>query len=60
MRINFEAKRGEVVVIGRKQEMRVGRRKRGGSKKVKMPRVEFDMDAVKEIKKRKKRSQKRR
>jgi hypothetical protein len=52
--IDFKSKRGEVMVIKRKQG------KRGGSKKVKMPRVEFDMDAVKEIKKRKKRSQKRR
>lgn len=34
--------------------------KRRGSKKVKMPRVEFDMDTIKEIKKRKKRSRKRR
>ena len=42
------------MVIKRKQL------KRGGSKKVKMPRVEFDMDAVKEIKKRKKRSKERR
>jgi hypothetical protein len=40
--------------------MRVERRKRGGSKKVKMPRVEFDMEAIKEIKKRRKRSKKRR
>jgi len=40
--------------------MRIRRTKRGGSEKIKMPRVEFDMDAVKEIKKRKKRSQKRR
>lgn len=39
--------------------MRVGRRKRRGSKKVKMPQVEFDLEAIKEIKKRKKRSQKR-
>jgi hypothetical protein len=51
--IDFKAKRGEVMTIKRKQVKR-------GSKKVKMPRVEFDMDAVKEIKKRKKRSQKRR
>ena len=41
--------------------MRVGREKRAGAKKVKMPRVEFDMKAIKEIiKKRKKRSKKRR
>jgi hypothetical protein len=45
-----------VMVIGRKQEMRIGRRKRGGSKKIKMPQVEVDMEAIKEIKKRKKRS----
>jgi hypothetical protein len=51
--INFEAKRGEVVVVGRKQIIR-------GRKKGKMPRVEFDMKAIKEIKKRRKRSQKRR
>jgi len=43
--------REEVMVIKRKQV-------RKGAKKVKMPHVEFDMDAVKEIKKRKKRSQK--
>ena len=40
--------------------MRVGKRKKGGAKKVKMPRVKFDMKAIKEIKKRRKRSQKRR
>ena len=40
--------------------MRVGRRKRGGSRKVKMPQIEFDMEAIKEIKKRKKRSKERR
>jgi hypothetical protein len=40
--------------------MRVGRRKRGGAKKVKMPRVEINMDVIKEIKKRKKGLQKRR
>jgi hypothetical protein len=39
--------------------MRVGRRKRGGSKKVKMPKVEFDFKAIREIKKRKKRSKER-
>jgi hypothetical protein len=53
VRINFEAKRGEVIVIKRKQVKR-------GAKKVKMPPVEFDMKAIKEIKKRNKRSQKRR
>jgi hypothetical protein len=52
--IDFEVKGGEVMVIRRKQG------KRGGSKKVKMPRVEFDMEAIKEIKKRRKGSQKRR
>jgi hypothetical protein len=41
------------MVIKRKQV-------RGGAKKVKMPRVEFDMKAIKKIKKQKKRSQKRR
>ena len=51
--INFGAKRGEVMVIRRKQVIR-------GRKKEKMPRVEFDMKAIKEIKKRRKRSQKRR
>jgi hypothetical protein len=51
--ISFEAKRGEVMVIGRKPVIR-------GRKKGKMPRVEFDMEAIKEIKKRRKRSQKRR
>jgi len=54
VRTEFEGKRGEVMVIKRKQG------KRGGSKKVKMPRVEFDSEAIKEIKKRKKRSQKKR
>jgi hypothetical protein len=43
----------EVEVIKRKPVKR-------GAKKVKMPRVEFDMNAIKEIKKRNKRSQKRR
>jgi len=37
---------GEVIVIGRKKK--------------KMPKVEFDMKAIREIKKRKKRSKKRR
>lgn len=40
--------------------MRVGRRKRGGSKKVKVPHIEFNLDSIKEIKKRKKRSKERR
>jgi len=40
--------------------MRVGRRKRGGSKKVKVPQIEFNLDSIEEIKKRKKRSKKRR
>jgi len=35
---------------------RVGKRKRGGSKKIKMPQIEYDLEAIKEIKKRKKRS----
>jgi len=39
--------------------MRGERRKKGGSKKVKIPQVEFDMKAIKEIKKRKKRSKER-
>jgi hypothetical protein len=51
--IDFEAKREGVMVIRRKQVKR-------GRKKEKMPRVEFDMKAIKEIKKRNKRSQKRR
>jgi hypothetical protein len=51
--IDFEAERGEVMVIGRKQVIR-------SRKKVKVPLVEFDMKAIKEIKKRKKRSRKRR
>ncbi len=49
----MKVKREEVIVIGRKQGMR-------GPKKVKMPRVEFDMKAIKEIRKRKKRSKQRR
>ena len=53
MEIDFEVKRGEVVV----KKMRE-RRKGAGRKKVKMPHVEFDMKAIKEIKKRRKRSQK--
>jgi hypothetical protein len=53
--IDFEVKRGEVIV----KKMRE-RRKGAGRKKEKMPRVEFDMEAIKEIKKRRKRSQKRR
>jgi len=43
----------EVMVIRRKQAIR-------GRKKGKMPQVEFDMEAIKEIKKRRKRSHKRR
>jgi hypothetical protein len=42
-----------VMVIIRKQVKR-------GAKKVKMPRVEFNMKAIKEIRKRRKRSQERR
>ena len=53
--IDFKVKRGEVIV----KKMRE-RRKGAGRKKVKMPRVEFDMGAIKEIKKRRKRSQKKR
>ena len=41
------------MVIKRRQVKR-------GAKKVKMPRIEFDLKAIKEIKKRNKRSQKRR
>jgi hypothetical protein len=55
-----KVKRGEVVIITRKQEMKVGRRKRRDFKKAKMPKIEFDLGAIKEIKKRKKRSKKRR
>jgi hypothetical protein len=47
--IDFKVKREEVIIIERKQVIR--RRK-----KVKMPQVEFDMEAIKEIKKRKKRT----
>ena len=43
--IDVEAKRGEVIVIARK--------------KVKMPKVEFDMKVIKEIKKRRKRPKER-
>ena len=53
MRIGFEVKRGEVIV----KKMRE-RRKGAGRKKEEMPQVEFDMEAIKEIKKRRKRSQK--
>lgn len=60
MKIEFDGKRGEVIVIGRKQVIRVVKRKRGGSEKVKMPKIEFNLEAIKEIKKRKKRSQKKR
>jgi hypothetical protein len=49
--IDLEVKRGEVIL----KEMRK-RRKGAGRKKVKMPRVEFDMKAIKEIKKGRKRS----
>jgi len=58
--IDFKAKRGDVTVMGRKQAIKAGRRKKRGSKKVKMPQVEFDLEAIKEIKKRKKRSKQRR
>ena len=51
--IDFGTKREGVMVIKRKQVKR-------GAKKVKMPRVEFDMKAIKKIKKRRKGSQKRR
>ena len=53
MGISFEVKTKEVMVIKRKQVKR-------GAKKVKMPHVEFDMKAIKKIKKRRKGSQKRR
>ena len=49
VRIGFEAKREEVIV----KKMRETR-KGAGRKEVKMPRVEFDLKAIKEIKKRKK------
>ena len=42
--------------MGGKQAIKAGRRKKRGANKVKMPQVEFDMEAIKEIKKRKKRS----
>lgn len=59
--IDFKAKRGEVTVIGQEQTIKAGRRKKGGSKKVKMPQVEFDMETIKEkIKRRKKKSKERR
>jgi len=51
--LEIDFKREEVMVIKRKQVKR-------GAKKVKMPRVEFDMKAIKKIKKRRKGSQKRR
>jgi len=38
--------------------MEVGRRKKRGAKKVKMPRVDFDMETIREIKERKKSSKK--
>ncbi len=40
--------------------MGVGRRKKAGPKKVKMPQVEFDLEAISEIRRRKKRSKQRR
>jgi hypothetical protein len=53
--IDFKIKRGEAIA------KKMGKRRKGaGRKKEKMPRVEFDMEAIKEIKKRRKRSQKRR
>jgi hypothetical protein len=45
-----------VIVIGYKQEIRV---KKEPYKKAKMPRVEFDIKAIREIKKRKKKMYKR-
>jgi hypothetical protein len=36
--------------------MRVGKRKKAGAKKVEMPQVEFNLKAIREIKKRNKRS----
>jgi hypothetical protein len=44
--------------MGEKRRKRPGRKK--GEKYSKMPQVEFDMDAIKEIKKRKKRPTQRR
>ena len=38
--------------------MRVGGRKKAGAKKVEMPQVEFNLKAIREIKKRNKRSRK--
>jgi hypothetical protein len=49
--IDFGSKRGEVMVIGRKQVIRV-------RKKVEMPQIEFSRKAIKEIKNRKKRMKK--
>jgi len=49
--IDFGSKRGEVMVIKRKQVKRV-------RKKVKMPQIEFSRKAIKEIKDRKKRMRK--
>ena len=51
MKKQRDIKGEEVMVIGRKQVIR--RRK-----KVNVPKVEFDLEAIKEIKKRKKRSTK--
>jgi hypothetical protein len=39
--------------------MGIKKSKRGGSEKIKMPQVEVDMEAIEEIKRRKKRSRKR-
>ena len=56
---DFESKRREeVIVIRRRQEMKGERRKKRGSKKVKMPYIELDLEAIWEIKKRKKGSRK--
>jgi len=38
--------------------MRVGERKKAGAKKVEMPQVEFNLKAIREIKRRNKRSKK--
>jgi hypothetical protein len=38
--------------------VKVGKRKKAGAKKVEMPRVEFNLKAIREIKKRDKRSKK--
>ena len=49
--IDFKSKRGEVMVIKRKEVKR-------GRKKVEMPQIEFSRKAIKEIKNRKKRMKK--